>query len=80
MPAGAAHPPDEIFQVAERGSIRPEARWELRQQRTEPPRFGQRLNALGKAPKVIRIALARKLLIIANAVLRDNKAWTLKTA
>jgi len=42
--------------------------------------FAERLKALGKAPKVIRIALARKLLIIANAVLRDNKAWTLKTA
>lgn len=42
--------------------------------------FAERLKAAGKAPKVIRIALARKLLIIANAVLRDNKAWTLKTA
>ena len=42
--------------------------------------FSDRLKAAGKAPKVIRIALARKLLIIANAVLRDNTAWTLKTA
>ena len=42
--------------------------------------FSERLKAAGKPPKVIRIALARKLLIIANAVLRDNKAWTLKTA
>jgi transposase len=42
--------------------------------------FAERLKATGKAPKVIRIALARKLLVIANAVLRDNKAWTLKTA
>ena len=42
--------------------------------------FAERLKAAGKAPKVIRIALARKLLIIANAVLRENKAWTLKTA
>jgi len=42
--------------------------------------FAERLKAAGKAPKVIRIALARKLLIIANAVLRDNRAWTLKTA
>lgn len=40
--------------------------------------FAQRLKAAGKAPKVIRIALARKLLLIANAVLRDNTAWTLK--
>lgn len=42
--------------------------------------FAERLKAAGKAPKVIRIALARKLLIIANAVLRDNRAWMLKTA
>jgi transposase len=42
--------------------------------------FAERLKAAGKAPKVIRVALARKLLVIANAVLRDNKAWTLKTA
>lgn len=42
--------------------------------------FAERLKAAGKAPKVIRIALARKLVIIANAVLRDNRAWTLKTA
>ena len=42
--------------------------------------FADRLKAKGKPPKVIRIALARKLLIIANAVLRENKAWTLKTA
>lgn len=37
--------------------------------------FADRLQAAGKAPKVIRIALARKLLIIANAVLRDMKPW-----
>lgn len=37
--------------------------------------FAERLAAAGKAPKVIRIALARKLLIIANAVLRDNRPW-----
>jgi transposase len=42
--------------------------------------FAERLKAAGKAPKVIRIALARKLLVIANAVLRDNTAWMLKTA
>jgi len=42
--------------------------------------FADRLKAAGKAPKVIRIALARKLLLIANAVLRDKTAWTLKTA
>lgn len=42
--------------------------------------FADRLKAAGKAPKVIRVALARKLVILANAVLRDNTAWTLKTA
>jgi transposase len=42
--------------------------------------FAERLKVAGKPPKVIRVALARKLLIIANAVLRDNKAWMLKTA
>ena len=40
-----------------------------------PPRsVSERLKAKGKAPKVIRIALARKLLIIANAALREKKA------
>lgn len=37
--------------------------------------FADRLAKAGKAPKVIRIAVARKLIIIANAVLRDNKPW-----
>ena len=37
--------------------------------------FAARLQKAGKAPKVIRIALARKLVIIANAVLRDQKPW-----
>jgi transposase len=42
--------------------------------------FADRLEAAGKAPKVIRIAIARKLLIIANAVLRDQRPWKLKMA
>jgi transposase len=37
--------------------------------------FAERLEKAGKPPKVIRIALARKLVIIANAVLRDNRHW-----
>jgi transposase len=41
--------------------------------------FAERLKAAGKAPKVIRIAVARKLLIIANAVLRERQPWVLKT-
>lgn len=42
--------------------------------------FAERLEEAGKAPKVIRIALARKLLIIANAVLRDGRPWEPKMA
>jgi transposase len=42
--------------------------------------FSDRLKSAGKAPKVIRVAIARKLLIIANAVLRDNRPWQLKMA
>jgi transposase len=37
--------------------------------------FADRLAATGKAPKVVLIAVARKLLVIANAVLRDQKPW-----
>jgi transposase len=37
--------------------------------------FAERLKKAGKPPKVIRIALARKLVIIANAVLRDQRPW-----
>jgi transposase len=42
--------------------------------------FAERLAKAGKAPKVIRIAIARKLLIMANAVLRDGRPWQQKTA
>jgi transposase len=37
--------------------------------------FADRLAAAGKPPKVVLIAVARKLLVIANAILRDNKPW-----
>lgn len=37
--------------------------------------FADRLAAAGKPPKVVLIAVARKLLVIANAVLRDQKPW-----
>jgi transposase len=37
--------------------------------------FADRLKTAGKAPKVIRIAVAHKLLTVANAVLRDQKPW-----
>lgn len=42
--------------------------------------FAERLKKAGKAPKVIRIALVRKLVIIANAVLRDQRPWQPKMA
>jgi transposase len=37
--------------------------------------FADRLEAAGKPPKVVLIAVARKLLVIANAILRDKKPW-----
>lgn len=37
--------------------------------------FRQRLLAAGKAPKVILTAVLRKLLILANALIRDNRIW-----
>ena len=37
--------------------------------------FSDRLRAAGKAAKVRLVAVARKLLTIANAVLRDGKPW-----
>jgi len=42
--------------------------------------FAQRLKARGKPPKVALIAVARKLLRIANAVIRDGRAWDEKRA
>lgn len=38
--------------------------------------FYRRLRAAGKATKVARIAVARKLLTILNAMLRDGRPWT----
>jgi len=42
--------------------------------------FAERLEKAGKPPKVIRIALARKLVVIANAVLRDRRPWQTQMA
>ncbi len=42
--------------------------------------FAQRLKARGKPAKVALIAVARKLLVIANAVIRDGRAWDPKMA
>jgi transposase len=39
-------------------------------------RFRQRLQAAGKPFKVVIVACMRKLLIILNAMLRDNQPWT----
>lgn len=38
--------------------------------------FSQRLAAAGKAPKVVLIAVARKILTILGAILRTNKPWS----
>jgi len=45
--------------------------------RCNPPlkTFYQRLIAAGKPKMVALIAVARKLLTILNAILRDNKPW-----
>ena len=37
--------------------------------------FYQRLRAKGKPAKVALIAVARKLLTILNAMMRDQRAW-----
>jgi len=36
--------------------------------------------AAGKAPKIALTAVMRKLVILANALLRDSRAWTPKPA
>ena len=38
------------------------------------------LRAAGKPPKVALVAIMRKLLILANALLRDGRTWTPKPA
>ena len=37
--------------------------------------FAERLRAAGKTPKQVLIAVARKLLVILNAILRDRRPW-----
>ena len=37
--------------------------------------FAERLTAAGKRPKVVLVAVARKLLVIANAILRSGRLW-----
>ena len=37
--------------------------------------FKERLKARGKAAKVILTAVARKLLVVANAVVRTGRPW-----
>jgi transposase len=36
----------------------------------------QALRAAGKAPKVALTAIVRRLLILANALLRDGRTWS----
>jgi transposase len=42
--------------------------------------FADRLAAAGKKPKVVLIAVARKLVVLANAILRSGKPWDPATA
>lgn len=42
--------------------------------------FAQRLAAAGKAPKVVIIAVARKILTILGAMIRANQPWTPSTS
>jgi transposase len=42
--------------------------------------FVERMTAAGKAPKVILLAIARKLLVFAHAIVRTQKPFTLLTA
>jgi transposase len=35
----------------------------------------QRLRAVGKPAKLALIAVARKLLVLLNAILRDQRSW-----
>lgn len=37
--------------------------------------FAERLRSAGKAPKTVRIAVARKLLVTLNAMIRDNRTF-----
>lgn len=37
--------------------------------------FKQRLAATGKKPKIILVAIMRKLVVTLNAMIRDNRAW-----
>ena len=45
--------------------------------RYNPPlrAFRDRLRAAGKKPKLVLVAVARKLLVVLNAMLRDNRPW-----
>jgi transposase len=42
--------------------------------------FSQRLLNEGKSKKAVLIAIARKLLTILNAILRETTPWSAKTA
>ena len=42
--------------------------------------FADRLKANGKKPKVVLVAVARKLVVIANARLRSGAKWCEKIA
>ncbi len=43
-------------------------------------RFADRLTAAGKTAKVVLVAVRRKLLVLANAILRDHRPWSAQPA
>jgi transposase len=42
--------------------------------------FKQRLRAAGKKPKVVIVAVMRKLIVTLNAMVRSGTKWQAKTA
>ena len=45
---------------------------------TDMKAFYRRLTANGKAPKVAIIAVARKLVILANTLINEDRTWQLQ--
>jgi transposase len=72
----------KAFTCAGRGALRAALFMPaLAAMRFNPPmrRFAQRLKAAAKPALVIITAVMRKLIILANALLRDGRKWTPNT-
>ena len=58
------------------GPNHPVAHFGIQMKSTEAVRtFADRLKAAGKRPEVVLTAVARKLVVLANAILRGGKPW-----